>query len=127
MDGKLRNDRSRQTHQTDVLDDQRIDVGTVQEAQVLGGIIEFSGKDKGIERHVSLHPVAVAKGSDLGKLLLGEIIGAQSGIEAGQTEEHRIGAIGNRRLQAIPSTGRGEKFGNGRHGSERMKDAEGLQ
>ena len=107
MDGKLRDDRGRQTHQTDVLDDQRIDAGTVQEAQVLRRVIEFSGEDKGIERHVGLHPVAVAEGGDLGKLLLGEIIGAQAGIEAGQAEEDRIGAIGNRRLQAIPSTGRG--------------------
>ena len=107
VDGKFRNDRGRQTHQTDVLNDQRIDAGTVQEAQVLRRVIEFSGEDKGIERHVGLHPVAVAEGGDLGKLLLGEIIGAQSGIEAGQAEEHRIGAIGNRRLQAIPPPGRG--------------------
>ena len=83
MDGKLRNDRGCQTHQTDVLDDQRIDAATVKEAQVLGGVIEFSGEDKGIERHVGLHPVAVAECGDFGKLLLGKIIGAQSGIETG--------------------------------------------
>jgi hypothetical protein len=55
--------------------------------------------------------VAVTETHDLRKLLLGEVIGAKACIEPGETEENRIGTVGDRSLQAIPPSGRGEKIG----------------
>ena len=111
MDRKFWDDLGGQTHQPDVLNDQGIDTRAVQEAQIFRGIIEFTGEDKGIERHVGLYPMAVAERRYLWEFLLGEVVGAQPGIEARETEEYRIGTVGHGSLEAIPSSGGSKQFG----------------
>ena len=66
MDGKLRHDGGRQSYQTDILNDQGIDTTAVEQTEVVGDIIQLSREDKGIERHISLHSVAVTEVDDLG-------------------------------------------------------------
>ena len=98
-------------HETDVLDDQGIHSGAVEQSQVLGGIIELPGEDEGVQRDVGLHPVAVAEGGDFGKLLFGEVVGTETCIETGEPKEDRVGPIRHGGPQALPSAGGSEKLG----------------
>ena len=121
MNRKLRHDGGRQAHQTDVLNDQRIDTATVEQAEIVGDIIQLPGEDEGIERHISLHAVAVAKVDDLGEGILSEVVGADTGIESGQSEEDSVRPVGHGGLETVPASGGGKQFGRGRHRRKRWK------
>ena len=103
MDGKFRNNRRGEPHDPDVLHDQGINPGAVEQAEIVCGILQFTRKDKRVQRDVRLDPVAVTERHDLRKLLLGEVVGTETCIEAWKSEEDGVGAVSDRRLQAFPS------------------------
>jgi hypothetical protein len=111
MDRKLGHNPGGKPHKADILNNQGIDSGAVEESEVLGGIVELTGEDQGVQRDVGLHPVAVAEGGHLRKFLFGEVVGTEARIEAGKPEEDRISPVGHSSLEAIPSAGGSQEFG----------------
>ena len=118
MDREVRRDAADEAADAGVLDDGGVDAGRDDRAERARGLGEFVGKDQRIERHVALHAAAVQVGHELRQVRLFEVLGPDAGVEAADAEEHRVGAVLDRRADAVPFAGRGEDFGLTEGGEE---------
>ena len=113
MEREAGRDGGREFRQSQVLHDDGIDTAGFQPLQLLCGIVDLRRKDQGVHGHESLHAVAVEKFHQLRQVLVGEIGGAQAGIEARQAEVDGIRATGDGGAGAVPIAGGREEFGSG--------------
>ena len=101
----------RETDQSEILHDGRIDSGAVEHVEFLLGGGEFVGEDQHIERDVAFHAMLVKKGHQLGQIIGREILRPHARVEGGHPEVNRVGAIGDGGADAFPIAGGREEFG----------------
>jgi hypothetical protein len=99
---EIRDDLPRKPHEADILHDQSIDSRLAQQAKVVCRVVEFRGKDEGIESNVSFHAVPMAVRDDLREFRLGEVIRTQARVEAGQAKVNRVRSVGHGCTHAVP-------------------------
>lgn len=98
-----------------VLDDDGVNAGVFEVAELGFGVGEFGGEDEGVEGDVTFDAVRVEECHQAGQVFFGEVIGAQAGVEAGHAEINGVGAVGDGGTGAVPVTGGGEEFGEEGH------------
>ena len=118
MDREVGRDTTDQAADAGILDDGGVDAGRDDRAERARGLGELVREDQRIERHVALHAAAVQIGHELGQVGFFEVLGPDAGVEATDSEEHRVGAVLDRRADAVPFAGRGEDFGLTEGGDE---------
>ena len=118
VDREVGGDPADESADARVLDDGGVDAGRDDRAERARGFGQFVGEDQRIEGHVALHAAAVQVGHELRQVGLFEVLGPDAGVEAADAEEHRIGAVLDRRADAVPFAGRGEDFGLTEGGEE---------
>ncbi len=109
----IRRDRASELGEAEVLDDQGIDIGRGDFAQLCFGGFQFAGEDEGVHCHESLHAMAVKVVHEFRQVFIGEIIGAESGVEAWQPEVDCIRPSRDGRTCAVPVSSWGEQFRGG--------------
>ncbi len=118
VDREVGRDATDEAADAGVLDDGGVDAGRDDRAERARGLGEFVGEDQRIERHVALHAAAMQVGHELRQVGLFEVLSPDAGVEAADAEEHRVGAVLDRRADAVPFAGRGEDFGLTEGGEE---------
>jgi len=118
MDREVRGDPADEAADTGVLDDGGVDARRDDRAERARGFGQFVREDQRIEGHVTLHAAAMQVGHELRQVGLFEVLGPDAGVEATDAEEHRVGAVLDRRADAVPFAGRGEDFGLTEGGEE---------
>lgn len=88
--------------ETEILDNQGIDSGGSDEAELGFGGFELSGEDEGIHGDESFDSVLVEVGHQIREILFGEIVSAESGVEFRQTKVNGIGTGGDGSASAVP-------------------------
>lgn len=106
----FRADGSSESDETEVLDDEGVDLGSRDLAEKPFSLGELRGEDQNIHGEVTAPAAGVEVVHDLGEVLLGKIFGPKPGIEGGESEIDRIGAGGDGGLEAVPVAGRGQKL-----------------
>jgi hypothetical protein len=101
--------------EAEVLDDDGVDAGVFEVAELGFGVGEFGGEDEGVEGDVTFDAVGVEEGHQAGEVFFGEVVGAEAGVEAGHAEVDGVGAVGDGGASAVPVTGGGEEFGEEGH------------
>lgn len=97
--------------ESDVLNDEGVDPAFLCEAELVGSGFEFTSEDEGVHGEEAFDPVLVEKGHELGKVLVGEVVSAQAGIEGGETKVDGVRTSGDGGAGAVPVASWGEKFG----------------
>ena len=110
MDREVGRDAANQATDARVLDDGSVDAGGDDRAERAGGFGELVREDKRIEGHVPFDPAAMQISHEFRQVGLLEILGPDAGIETTHAEEDGVGAVLDRRADAIPLPGRGEDF-----------------
>ena len=118
VDREVGGDPADEAADAGVLDDGGINAGRDDRAEGTRGFGQFVREDQRIEGHVALDPAAVQVSHELRQVGLFEVLGPDAGVEATDAEEHRIGAVLDRRADAVPFAGRGEDFGLTEGGEE---------
>ena len=101
--------------EAEVLDDDGVDAGVFEVAELGFGVGEFGGEDEGVEGDVAFDAVGVEEGHQAGEIFFGEVVGAQAGVEAGHAEVDSVGTVGDSGAGAVPVAGGGEEFGEEGH------------
>ena len=95
----------------EVLDDEGVDSGAGDEPELAFGGFEFAGEDEGVHRDEAFDAVLVEEVHQLGEVVFGEVVGAEAGVESGETEEDGVGTGGDGGAGAVPVSGGAEEFG----------------
>ena len=99
--------------EAEILDDQGIDTGGGDEAELPFGCFKLIRKYEGVHRDKAFHSVLVEVGHQLRQIFLTEIVGSEAGVEFRQAEVDRIGACGDGGFRAVPVACGREQFGFG--------------
>ena len=118
MNREVGRDAADEAADAGVLDDGGVDARRDDRAERACGLGEFVGEDQRVEGHVALHAATVQIGHQFRQVSLFEVLGPHAGVEAADAEEHRVGAVLDRRADAVPFAGRGEDFGLTEGGEE---------
>jgi hypothetical protein len=97
--------------EAEVLDDDGVDAGVFEVAELGFSVGEFGGEDEGVEGDVTFDAVGVEEGHQAGEIFFGEVVGAQASVEAGHAEVDSVGTVGDSGAGAVPVTGGGKEFG----------------
>ena len=97
--------------ESDILNDEGVDAAFLREAELVGGGFELTGEDEGVHGEEAFDPMLVEEGHELGEILVGEVVGAQAGIEGGEAKIDGIGPSGDGGAGAVPVASGREKFG----------------
>ena len=101
--------------EAEVLDDDGIDAAVLEVEELGFGVREFGGEDEGVEGDVTFDAMGVEEGHEAGEVFLGEVVGAQAGIEPGHAEKDGVGTVGDGGAGTVPVAGGGEEFGERGH------------
>ncbi len=91
--------------ETEILNDEGIDSGGGDEAELLFRCLQLAGEDEGVHGDEAFDAVLVEVVHELGEIFLGEIVGAKAGVEFRQTEVDGIGTGGDGGACAVPVSG----------------------
>jgi len=110
MDGNLRADFSSQANQSEILNDDGVDLGFSDPAKEAFCFDKFGGEDQYIEGEVSATTAGMEVVHDKREIGFSEIFGPETGIEGREAEIDGIGTCGNGSFEAIPVSSWGEEF-----------------
>ena len=110
VDFQTRCHPAREHNEPHVLHDDRIHSRRLQQTQLLLRIREFAGEDECVHGHESAHAVRMKKLHQLRQLLLREVVSAQPGIEARQSEVDRVRTVSHRGAGTLHVPGGREEF-----------------
>lgn len=89
-----------------ILDDEGVDSGGADEAELCFGGGDFSGEDECVHGDEAFDTVFVEVGDELREVFCGEVVGAQAGVEFGESEVDGVCACGDGGACAVPVSGR---------------------
>ena len=113
---EVRGDGAGEEGEADVLDDDGVDAGGFEETELVGGGGEFAGEDERVHGHEAADPAVVEELHDGGEIGFGEVVGAETCVEAREAEVDGVGAVGDGGPDAFEVAGWGEQFGEGGSG-----------
>lgn len=87
------------------LDDEGIDSGFADQAQLFFSGFDLVREDQGIHGDETFDSVFVKISHELGEVCFGKIIGTETCVEFGQTEVDGIGTSGDSSAGAVPVSG----------------------
>jgi hypothetical protein len=91
-----------QSDQSEILNDDGIDLGFPHPTKEPFGFDKFGGEDQYIEGEISATSAGMEIIHDKGKIGFSEILSSETGIERGESEIDGIGPGGNGSLEAFP-------------------------
>ena len=96
-----------QSDQSEILNDDGIDLGFPHPTKEPFGFDKFGGEDQYIEREESATTAGMEVVHDEGEIGFSEIFSSETGIECGEPEIDGIGPCGNGSFEALPIACRG--------------------
>ena len=99
-----------QSDQSEILNDDGIDLGFPDPTKESLGFDKFGREDQYIEREVSATSTGMEVIHDKREIGFSEIFGSKTGIEGREPEIDGIGTRGNGSLEAIPVSSWGQEF-----------------
>ena len=111
MNLEIRRDRPDQSHQPEVLHDDRVDAGLGHLANSGLELGELVRKDQRVQRHVPTHATPMQQSHHFGQARALEVRGANPRIMALEAEVDRVGAVLDGGDQALAIAGRRQQLG----------------
>ena len=110
MDCQVGRELPGEASQADVLNDQGINPSRCCRQDQVGGLVQLSGKHQNVERQETLDTPPVQPLHQLWQFLTLKVGGPHAGIQGINAEVHRIGPVGDSRLQRLPGAGGRKQF-----------------
>jgi hypothetical protein len=98
----LRADGLGEADKAEVLNDERVDLGSGGKAKKPFHLGELRGEDQNVHREVASSAPGVEVVHDRREILFGEVLGPEAGVEGGEAEVDRICPCRHGRLEAVP-------------------------
>jgi hypothetical protein len=106
----LRADGLGEADESEVLDDERVNLRCGSEAEESFRLGKFRGEDKNIHGEVASSAPGVEVIHDLSEVLFPEVFGPEPGVEGGESEIDGISPCGDGGFETFPVTRRRQKF-----------------
>ena len=111
MDLDIGGECDRHFGEADILNDEGVDSAVLCEAELIGSGFELTGEDEGVHGEEAFDAMLVEKSHQFGKVFVGEVVGAETGIEGGKAKVDGIGTGRDGGAGAVPVASGREEFG----------------
>ena len=115
MELNLRANRLGEADEAEILDDESVNLRCGGEVEESFRLRKLRGEDKNVHCEVAASATGMEVFHDQRKIFLGEVFGAETRVEGGESEIDGVGAGGDGGLEAVPIAGWGKEFGPWTH------------